>query len=177
MLNERATDTYTRPGDAAAPALDGVVSVNVKRVPDETGSLSELARLTAGVVDDLAGFRATRIDLREVDPGAVQAFEVRLRSSVARYVPWSSKLLLVLGDVRKGSVSEGLTRRLVLGDGTSRLILIPPGVAYGVRNLGAGPGQLIDLVDASAQPDEGQADGGRLPWDHFGADVFERVFG
>jgi len=46
-------------------------------------------------------------------------------------------MLVVLGDVRKGSASEGVTQRLVLGDGASRLVRIPPGVAHGVRNLAA----------------------------------------
>ena len=56
-------------------------------------------------------------------------------------------MLVVLGDVREGSPTEGALRRLVLGDGTSRLVRIPPGVAHGARNLAATRGQIIYFVD------------------------------
>jgi dTDP-4-dehydrorhamnose 3,5-epimerase len=89
------------------------------------------------------------------------------------YVPPSDKLLLVLADVRKGSPTEGLVMRTVLGDGNSRLVRIPPGVAHGCKNLRpAAPTAIIYFVDVQFSTDE-QCDEGRLPWDHFGAAIWD----
>ena len=82
-------------------------------------------------------------------------------------------MLLILGDVRAGSPTEGAIMRFVIGDGRSRLIRIPPGVAHGVRNLRpAAPGQIIYFVDVQFSPAD-DCDDGRLPWDHFGAELWE----
>ena len=42
----------------------------------------------------------------------------------------------------------------MLGDGASRLLRIPPGVAHGVRNLGGDAGRIIYFTDVhfSAEP-------------------------
>jgi dTDP-4-dehydrorhamnose 3,5-epimerase len=61
----------------------------------------------------------------------------------------------------------------VLGDGRSRLLRIPPGVAHGVRNLGTGPGRVIYFTDVHFSADPSSCDEGRLPWDFAGADVWE----
>jgi dTDP-4-dehydrorhamnose 3,5-epimerase len=63
--------------------------------------------------------------------------------------------------------------RLILGDGSSRLVRIPPGVAHGVRNLGGGVGRIIYFVDVQFNPDPAACDEGRLPWDYAGADVWD----
>ena len=63
--------------------------------------------------------------------------------------------------------------RLVLGDGNSQLVRIPPGVAHGCKNLRPGaPGAIIYFVDVQFAVGE-DCDEGRLPWDHFGAEVWE----
>jgi dTDP-4-dehydrorhamnose 3,5-epimerase len=52
-------------------------------------------------------------------------------------------------------------------------VRIPPGVAHGCRNLRpASSGQIIYFVDVQFSTDE-HCDEGRLPWDHFGKDVWE----
>jgi dTDP-4-dehydrorhamnose 3,5-epimerase len=63
--------------------------------------------------------------------------------------------------------------RFMLGDGASRLVRIPPGVAHGVRNLATSPGRIIYFVDVQFSLDPATCDEGRLPWDHAGADVWE----
>jgi dTDP-4-dehydrorhamnose 3,5-epimerase len=79
----------------------------------------------------------------------------------------------VLADVRVGSPTEGKLMRFPLGDGNSRLVRIPPGVAHGCRNLRpATPGSIIYFVDVQFSVGE-DCDEGRLPWDHFGAEVWD----
>ena len=70
----------------------------------------------------------------------------------------------------------GSTDYVVRYDGTlgnSFLIRIPPGVAHGAKNLRpAAPSTIVYFVDVQFSTDEA-CDEGRLPWDHFGADVWE----
>ena len=63
--------------------------------------------------------------------------------------------------------------RLILGDGNSRLVRIPPGVAHGTKNLGADTGRIIYMVDVHFSTNPGQCDEGRLPWDFLGEDIWE----
>ncbi len=64
-------------------------------------------------------------------------------------------------------------RRMVLGDGTSLLVRIPPGVAHGARNVGTRTGRIIYFVDLHFSAEPGECDEGRLPWDHLGAEIWE----
>ena len=68
-------------------------------------------------------------------------------------------------------------RRLVLGDGSARLVRIPPGVAHGVRNLGPARGCIIYFVDTQFTADPAQCEEGRLPWDFAGAEIWEPARG
>ena len=61
----------------------------------------------------------------------------------------------------------------MLGDGNSRLVRIPPGVAHGVRNIGTTRGRMIYFVDTHFSPAPEDTDEGRLPWDFAGADAWE----
>jgi dTDP-4-dehydrorhamnose 3,5-epimerase len=83
----------------------------------------------------------------------------------------------VLLDVRAESRSVNVRRRLVLGDGTSRLVRIPPGVAHGVRNVSAARGRIIYFVDTHFSPAPDQCDEGRLPWDFAGAEIWDVIRG
>jgi dTDP-4-dehydrorhamnose 3,5-epimerase-like enzyme len=86
-------------------------------------------------------------------------------------------MLLVLLDVRAGSPTEKVARRLVLGDGASRLVRIPPGVAHGVKNLAVTRGRIIYFVDVQFQAAAAESDEGRLPWDFAGAGIWDVVRG
>ena len=67
--------------------------------------------------------------------------------------------------------------RFMLGDGRSRLVRIPPGVAHGCCNLARSVGRIIYFVDRhfSTEPDE--TDEGRLPWDFLGKEIWEPTRG
>jgi dTDP-4-dehydrorhamnose 3,5-epimerase len=106
-------------------------------------------------------------------PGTIKAYDLHARQTDLWYVPPSDRMLVVLLDVRQGSPTEGARMRLVLGDGTSRLLRIPPGVAHGVRNLAASAGRVVYLTDLQFSPEPASCDEGRLPWDFAGAEVWE----
>jgi dTDP-4-dehydrorhamnose 3,5-epimerase len=161
--------------EAYGPAahIDGVEIVPLQRHHDDGGSLTELVRLSDGRPAAFAGFTVRQINDSEVAPGVIKAFHLHARQTDVWYVPPSDRMLAVLFDARHGSRTEGARMRFVLGDGTSRLVRIPPGVAHGVRNLGAGAGRIVYLVDVQFSPDPAHCDEGRLPWDYLGADVWD----
>ena len=162
---------------ASSPRIDGVEIVELKRFADDGGSMTELARLTEGHPDALAGFTVCQINYSEIEPGVIKAYHLHQRQTDVWYVPPSDRMLLVLVDVRQGSKTEGVRMRFTLGAGNSRLVRIPPGVAHGVRNLAVAPGRIIYFTDIHFSPEPATCDEGRLPWDYAGADIWEVVRG
>lgn len=172
-LNDQAEDAYGIQDYAPRPEIEGVEFVPLRRFNDDGGSMTELARLDGGAFAGLAGFEARQMNYSVMEPLAIKAFHMHRRQTDVWYVPPSDKILLVLADVRKGSRSEGLVRRYVLGDGNSRLVRIPPGVAHGAKNLRpATPSAIVYFVDVQFSTGD-ECDEGRLPWDHFGAEVWD----
>ena len=160
-----------------APTIHGVALVPLGRHADDGGSLTELIRLTDGRAEGLDAFTIRQVNFSELAPGTIKAFHLHVRQTDVWYVPPADRMLIVLIDTRQGSPSEGTRMRLVLGDGASRLLRIPPGVAHGVKNLAATRGRIIYLVDTHFSPDPDTSDEGRLPWDFAGIDVWEPTRG
>ncbi|MFK7742260.1 MAG: dTDP-4-dehydrorhamnose 3,5-epimerase family protein [Planctomycetota bacterium] len=176
-IQAKAQDAFFVQDYSGSQRIDGVEIVELKRFNDDGGAITELGRLTAGMHKQLKGFEARQINYSEMEPGAVKAFHMHFRQTDVWYVPPSDKLLLILHDCREGSKTEGQTMRFVLGDGNSRLVRIPPGVAHGARNIGQAVGRIIYMVDVEFSVDEKECDEGRLPWDYLGAEIWEIVRG
>lgn len=172
-LNEAAKGAFRLQDYAAGPAIEGVEIVDLARHTDDGGSFTELGRFTAGASQAFRGFALAQVNYSEIGPGAIKAFHLHLRQTDIWYVPPGDRVLLVLVDVRAGSPTEGARMRLVLGDGHSRLVRIPPGVAHGCRNLGPGGGRIVYFTDRPFSPAPEASDEGRLPWNFLGADVWE----
>jgi dTDP-4-dehydrorhamnose 3,5-epimerase len=172
-LGDAAKHAFAVQDYAAAPEIEGVQVVDLKRFVDDGGSFTELGRLTQGALAALPGFECRQVNYSEMDPGVIKAFHLHRRQTDVWFVPPGDKMLVVLLDVRAGSKSRGAQRRLVLGDGHSRLLRIPPGVAHGVKNLGAARGRIVYLVDVQFSADPDQTEEGRLPWDFAGADIWD----
>ncbi|MBL8692507.1 MAG: dTDP-4-dehydrorhamnose 3,5-epimerase family protein [Planctomycetes bacterium] len=175
-LNASSLAAYSVQDYKSRPRIQGVEIHELKRFTDDGGNITELARLEGGNHQWLPGFVARQINYSEMEPGAVKAFHLHKRQTDVWYVPPGDKLLLVLHDCRAGSPTEKETMRFVLGDGTSRLVRIPPGVAHGARNIGLARGRILYFVDVQFSTDE-TCDEGRLPWDYLGADIWEIVRG
>jgi dTDP-4-dehydrorhamnose 3,5-epimerase len=156
-----------------APAIDGVEIADLKRFVDDGGSFLELGRLSRGLHATFPGFEVRQVNYSEMEPGAIKAFHVHRRQTDVWFVPPGDRMLLVLLDVRAASGTRNVQRRLVLGDGTSRLVRIPPGVAHGVKNLATTRGRIIYLVDVQFSPVPEDCDEGRLPWDFAGAEIWD----
>lgn len=168
-----ARSDYSKQDYSPKVAIEGVEIVQLKRFNDDGGAMTELGRLDGGVHQQLPGFVVKQVNYSVVEPLAIKAFHLHERQTDVWYVPPSDKILLVLADVRAGSPTEGQRMRVVLGDGNSRLVRIPPGVAHGCRNLRpVSPSTIIYFVDVQFSIGA-ECDEGRLPWDHFGTEVWE----
>lgn len=176
-LHEAAKQAFSLQDYSPAPAIDGVQVVDLKRFNDDGGSLTELGRLEGGWHGALPGFEVKQVNYSELEPGVIKAFHLHRWQTDVWFVPPGDKMLLVLLDVRAESKSVNVLRRLVLGDGASRLVRIPPGVAHGVKNLAAVRGRIVYFVDRHFSPAPDQSDEGRLPWDFAGADVWDVIRG
>lgn len=173
FLTDEARRAYQVQDYAPRIGIEGVEVVQLRRFNDDGGAMTELGRLDGGRHRDLPGFEVRQVNHSVVEPLAIKAFHLHHRQTDVWYVPPSDKLLLVLADVRKGSPTEGKLVRMVLGDGNSRLVRIPPGVAHGCKNLRpAAPSVIVYFVDLQFSVGD-DCDEGRLPWDHFGAEVWE----
>lgn len=172
-FNAQAQERYGVQDYSPRRKIDGLEIVELRRFNDDGGSMTELGRLADGRLQGLEGFVVRQVNYSVMEPLAVKAFHLHKRQTDVWYVPPSDKLLLVVGDVRAGSPTEGLVQRIVLGDGNSRLVRIPPGVAHGAKNLRhAQPSVIVYFVDVQFSVGD-DCDEGRLSWDHFGADVWE----
>jgi dTDP-4-dehydrorhamnose 3,5-epimerase len=156
-----------------ASTIDGVRVIDLTRHADDGGAMTELARLTEGRATGLGDFSVRQINYSEIAPGTIKAFHLHVRQTDVWFVPPSDRMLAVLLDVRKGSRTEGVRQRVVLGNGVSRLLLIPPGVAHGVRNVSESRGRIVYFTDLHFSPEPTTCDEGRLPWDFAGKDVWE----
>src|SRR5215510_6653283 len=118
-LSPEAKRAFQLQSYGAAPTIDGVEIVELKRFHDDGGNFTELLRLDAGRPEALRDFTLRQINYSEVEPGVIKAFHVHGRQTDVWYVPPADRMLIVLLDVRKGSRTEGGRTRLVLGNGAS----------------------------------------------------------
>ncbi|HJQ97239.1 MAG TPA: dTDP-4-dehydrorhamnose 3,5-epimerase family protein [Candidatus Polarisedimenticolaceae bacterium] len=164
---------YKRQDYGAKPPIEGVAVHQLKRFRDDGGSMTELSRFTSGRPDAMSDFDLAQLNYSVMEPGVLKAFHVHRRQADVWFVPPEDRVLLVLVDVREGSPTERNVLKILLGDGASMLVRIPPGVAHGCKNLGSGPARIVYMTDARFSPDPAQTDEGRLPWDMVGAEIWE----
>lgn len=176
-IEDRAQRAFSYQDYGRKRGIEGVQIVPLRRFHDDGGAITELGRLSGGSHGQLPGFEVKQVNYSEVQPGAVKAYHMHHKQTDVWYVPPHDRILLVLHDVRSGSPSEGVTMRMMLGDGDSALVRIPPGVAHGCRNLGDAMARILYFVDYQFSIEPGVCDEGRLPWDYLGAEIWDVVRG
>ncbi|HDP68778.1 MAG TPA: hypothetical protein ENN20_09805 [Candidatus Marinimicrobia bacterium] len=172
-LNDDARSSLLIQDYSPKPTIDGVKLISLRRFNDETGALTELVRLTDGKLDGVDSFSVAQLNFSELAPGGVKAFHIHEFQTDIWYVPPTDKLILILVDQRKESPTAGVMMKLVLGDCQSRLVIIPPGIAHGCKNVSSKPANIVYLVDRKFSPDVNECDEKRLPWDFFGREIWE----
>jgi dTDP-4-dehydrorhamnose 3,5-epimerase len=176
-LIEEARTGLTRQSYSARPPVSGVALSEIAVSRSADGLFAEIARVDGdGGLEGVAGFRAVQWNWSLLQPGAVKAWHLHLNQEDLFIVPPAATLLVGLADLRREAQRDAGTRpspqRLVLGAGRCHRLLIPPGVAHGVANLGTEPQTLLYAVSRFFTPDPDRTDEWRLPWDHFGAEFW-----
>ena len=82
----------------------------------------------------------------ECAPGSIRAWVVHQKQSDRLYFS-SGRMQIVLFDDRKDSSTKGVVNELYFGTSRKALLLIPPGVFHGVRNVGIDSAWFINMPD------------------------------
>src|SRR5262245_12385242 len=151
-LNDEAQRAFSVQDYGAQPGIQGVEITELRRFADDGGSLTELGRLGAGMHAAFPGFEVKQINYSEMESGVIKAFHLHRRQTDVWFIPPSDKMLLVLVDVRAGSPTEKVVRRLPMGEGPPRLVPIPPGVAHAAKTIGPPRGRITSSVTVQFQP-------------------------
>ena len=171
-LNADAKSKFSLQSYDAAPRIDGVQTIDLRRFNDAGGSMMELLRFES-LPDELSDFTPRQLNYSVLQADVIKAFHLHHRQTDVWFVPPEDRVLLVLVDVREGSPSEGVTQTIMLGDGNSRWVRVPPGVAHGCRNLGSNEARILYLTDLTFDPAPDACDEGRLSWDYVGEAIWE----
>ncbi len=154
------------------PEIKGVFAAPLSKHRAREGAFMEYLRLGAGRVEGLdADFEVRQVSVAEAAPGRINAFHLhpkRVQDELWCVIAGVMQVWLV--DVRAESPTRGHKRRVILSGEAPVLLHIPSGVAHGYR---AGPDGALLLYAMNSQFDPQDPNEGRLPWDHFGAELWE----
>ncbi|MEZ0348755.1 MAG: dTDP-4-dehydrorhamnose 3,5-epimerase family protein [Thermus sp.] len=136
------------------------------------GWFMELARLENGEVLGLPlPFSVKQASLSYATPGRINAFHIHPK--VVQDELWcvvQGTLLVWLVDLRMGSPTLGVRQRVVLSGEEPEFLHIPSGVAHGYKASPEGA-LLLYLMNSQFNPQDPNE--GRLPWDYFGAELWQ----
>ena len=152
--------------------IEGVKVFEVKRMSGEDGTFEELLRVDdKGFLELVPEMQVRQINRSKLLPGSIKAWHLHFKQEDLWYVPPEDHMILGLWDVRSDSPTKEQKMKIVLGNGISRLVLVPRGVAHGVVNVARRPGTIFYFVNNQFNLNE--PDERRLPWDKLGASFWE----
>lgn len=152
--------------------IEGVKMVEVKRMAGEDGTFEDLLRLDdTGHMELFPDIQVRQINRSKLLPGSVKAWHLHFKQEDVWYIAPEDHMILGLWDVREKSSTKGKTMKIVMGNGTSRLVVVPRGVAHGVVNIASRPGSIFYFVNN--QYNLADVDERRLKWDALGASFWE----
>ncbi len=154
------------------PEIEGVSLTPLTKHRAVEGSFMEYLRITDGVAEGVGeGFQVRQVSLAEAAGGRINAFHVHPKEIQDEF--WcvvAGAMQVWLVDLREGSPTVGNRRCVVLSGEAPARLLIPTGVAHGYR-AGAEGAMLLYTMNGQFNPADPNE--GRLPWDHFGAELWE----
>ena len=144
--------------------IEGVAVKDLKLVPDERGFLMEILRR-----DDPLFQQFGQAYITAAYPGVVKAWHYH-RHQTDYFCVLSGMAKVVLYDAREGSPTHGQVNEFFLGEQRRQLLVIPPLVYHGFKNIGTELCLLLNLPTELydyAGPDELRAPphGGPVPYD------------
>ncbi len=154
------------------PVIEGVKIVDIRRMAGEDGTFEDLMRLNdKGFLELFPEIQVRQINRSKLLSGSIKAWHLHFKQEDVWYIPPEDHMILGLGDTREGASTKDMTMKVVMGNGVSRVVLVPRGVAHGVVNVSKKPGTIFYFVNNQfniSDPDEH-----RLPWDAQGVKFWE----
>jgi len=154
------------------PAIDGVFYKPLKKHRAMEGWFMEYLRVSGGTTDQLSvPFDVRQISFSRAVPNRINAFHIHPKEVQDEiWTVVDGTLMVWLVDCRAESATRGAMRLFVLNGEEPALLYIPSGVAHGYK---AGPegGLLVYTMNNQFNLDDPNE--GRLPWDHFGVNLWE----
>ena len=152
--------------------IEGVFCQPLRKHRAAEGWFMEHLRLTGGAVEAIAArFEVRQVSFSKALPGRINAFHIHpLEVQDELWTVVDGAMLVWLVDLRASSPTKGVRMQFYLNAEAPELLYIPTGVAHGYK---ASPqGALLAYV-MNSQFDLKAPNEGRLPWDYFGAQIWE----
>lgn len=128
--------------------IDGVIVTPLKIIPDERGQVMHLMRADAPFFKQ---FGEAYISC--IYAGVTKGWKIHTKSTSNMAVP-IGRVKFVLHDTRDGSPTKGQFQEVYLGDNSYKLLTVPPGVAYGWKNLTGETAFVVNCATEMWAPDE-----------------------
>lgn len=171
IITEQQKNVFVQDYSKKEP-IEGVKVVEVRRMAGEDGTFEDLLRLDeTGHLELFPEIQVRQINRSKLLPGSIKAWHLHFTQEDVWYVSPDDHMILGLWDTREKSPTKGKTMKIVMGNGTSRLVVVPRGVAHGVVNIASKPGTIFYFVNN--QFNLANADERRLKWDALGASFWD----
>jgi dTDP-4-dehydrorhamnose 3,5-epimerase len=145
-------------GDLRVEPIEGLKFRLTRPVPHDDGHLIEIARDDW----DLVGEPIRQVHMTTTLPGRVRAWGLHSATTDRLFVA-RGLFRIACWDGREGSSSYGRLNEFTLSDRSPGLIVIPPNVYHGWKNIGTDEGIVVNMPTRPYTHDA--PDALDLPWD------------
>ncbi len=148
----------TTDGTLRLDPIDGVQYRLTRPVSHQHGHLTEIFRTDWGVTD----VPLVQVNLTTTFPGRIRGWGIH-RSTTDRLFAATGSLCIVCYDARQASPTFGSVNEFMLGERNQGLVVIPPGIYHGWKNVGADEAMIVSMP--SRLYDHSEPDRWELFWD------------
>ena len=134
------TSHTTASGALRLAPIDGVKYRLSRPVSHHHGHLTEAYRTDWGITD----FPVVQVNLTATFPGRVRAWGIH-RHTIDRLFAATGSLCIVCYDGRPESPTFGAVNEFMLGERNQGLVVIPPGVFHGWKNVGHDEATIVSM--------------------------------
>jgi dTDP-4-dehydrorhamnose 3,5-epimerase len=145
-------------GDLRATLIDGLVFRPTRPVPHEDGHVTEVARASWDVLTT----PIVQVHITTTLPGRIRAWGLH-QTSMDRLFVVSGLVTIAVFDGRDGSPTKGRVNAFTVSEKNPGLLLIPPNLYHGWKNIGTSEAVIINMPDRMYNHEA--PDALDLPWD------------
>ncbi|QWE02876.1 dTDP-4-dehydrorhamnose 3,5-epimerase family protein [Polynucleobacter sp. JS-JIR-II-b4] len=159
----KKTSLTAADGTPLLSPIEGLIFRPMRAVSHDKGYLTEIYRTDWGVTD----LPLVQINSTTTFPGQVRAWGIH-QNITDRLFALSGSLCVAVFDGRKHSKTYGCVNEFFIGEHSQGLVLIPPGLWHGWKNIGNAEATIISMPSDLYNYDD--PDRWELPWDSLKAE-------